>query len=196
MPERAPPVSGQRRGYISLNQQTAIGESEPSTRNGRQGEFTGRSFSRNAAVTFVCLFSRRSFRAVLVMQTPFNSGTRSFASLLHALACLFSLVMLVSFPITKAHHFETHFRNPEVRRPVLRHTSMSQPEDNRPERVVRYDIRPTPLIPVDSASNLKPLAKFAAAVSRTPLRRRLLRLKLGPSRASGQTPDLILKIRS
>jgi hypothetical protein len=107
------------------------------------------------------------------------------AGLAH-MACLIGLAMLASFPLTKNHDFGAHFRNVEVRRVVVRHTSVSQSEDSTPERVVRCDVQPLSLIPVE-VDNQKPEAKFAV-VCRTPLKRLLMRSKSRPSRASGQDP--------
>ncbi len=115
-----------------------------------------------------------------------NFSVRSLARMAHFAACLLSVAMIVGFPLAKNHDFEAHFRDAEVRRATVRHTSLSQAEDNRPERVVRGDIQPMPFIAVDIAS-FKPRPKFVAAFP-SPIRRLLLRLKSGPSSASGQDP--------
>lgn len=95
--------------------------------------------------------------------------------------------MLLSFPANKVHRFEDHFRAPEVRRSIERHTSFAQPELTGAEQVAHADVVPTVLIPVITQDFSKPLASFQV-VSATPLTRFLLRLKLGPSHSGGSDP--------
>jgi hypothetical protein len=129
---------------------------------------------------------RKIIIAVGQMRIHLNFNVRSLARLARFASCLLSVAMIVGFPLAKNHDFAAHFRNAEVRRAAVRHTSLSQAEDNRPERVVRGNIQSTSLIALDIA-NFKPRPKFVL-VSPSPIRRLLLRLKSGPSGANGQDP--------
>ena len=111
------------------------------------------------------------------IQSRFSS--RLLIGFLRASAGLITLVMLVSFPLTKNHDFEAHFRNAEVRRTVVRHTIVSPAEDSRTGQVVHRDIEPVVLIPVDPGK-FNPETKFIVVSCLRP-RRLLLRLKIRAS---------------
>jgi hypothetical protein len=120
------------------------------------------------------------------MRTEVNFSARSLHGLARALLSLLTLTMLVSFPLTKDHDFNSHFRNAEIRRSVTRHTFISQPEDHTLRQAVRPDIRPISQILIEIRDD-KPGVKFIVVPCR-PVRRLLLRLKSGPPGAGGQDP--------
>jgi hypothetical protein len=148
-------------------------------------EFTECSFLLNIVVTFVRLVCG-SNPCCSAMSIQFSFSGRLLIGFLRAGASLITLVMLVSFPLTKNHDFEAHFRNAEVRRTVVRHTIVSPVEDSRTGQVVHRDLEPVTLIPVDPG-RFKLETKFIV-VSRQRPRRLLLRLKFGRLPASGPDP--------
>jgi hypothetical protein len=108
-------------------------------------------------------------------------------AILRAAACVIAVAMLLAFPAYKSHQFENHFRSPELRRWVERHTFFAQPEITGAEQTAHADVAPPVLVPVATPDFSKPLANFAIA-SNPPLTRYLLRLKLGPSRSGESDP--------
>ncbi len=113
----------------------------------------------------------------------------SIRVLLQAVACVVSMVMLLSFPAAKAHAFGTHFRNPEVRRTIERHTSIAHPDQNLQKGVAPTDTLPRFFIPIETVNKIVPLGDFES-IPEVPLPRLLNRLKLNPSGSSGQDPLL------
>ena len=114
-------------------------------------------------------------------------GMRGFVAILRAAACVIAVAMLLEFPAYKSHQFKNHFRSPEVRRSIERHTFFAQPEVTGAEQTAHPDVAPPVLVPVATPDFSKPLANFAIA-SEPPVTRYLLRLKLGPSRSSESDP--------
>jgi hypothetical protein len=113
---------------------------------------------------------------------------RKAASLLSLAACVVSILMLLAFPIRSAHQFSDHFRTPEVRRSIERHTPIAHPDSRSAERTPHQALLPALLIPTDDLDALKPAAHFDFA--EIPISRLLLRLKLGSSRSGSQDPLL------
>jgi hypothetical protein len=97
--------------------------------------------------------------------------------------------MLLSFPAARAHSFGAHFRTPEVRRAVERHTSIAHSDSDAPAGVAQSDPLPTFFAPTENAGSLM-LPDKVETVSKVPLPRLLNRLKLNRSRSSGQDPLL------
>jgi hypothetical protein len=126
------------------------------------------------------------FQKVMIAQ--FHRIASGMGSLLNAVACLVSVLMLLSFPIQSPHHFKDHFRLPEVRRSIELHTSIAQPEANSAESVAYQTMVPALLVPVDTGDANNPVVNFE--INRVPLSHMLLRLKLGYSRSDGQDPLL------
>ncbi len=121
------------------------------------------------------------------MNLPPHVGMREPRSSIDLATALLGLLMLLAFPMRPVHQFTDHFRASEIRRSVERHTFLAQPEADPAERVARGAILPALTVPVATFSAVKPLAVFEFT-SQVPLTRLLLRLKLGPSRASAQDP--------
>jgi hypothetical protein len=123
------------------------------------------------------------------MKVSLHFGTRKAISLMGGVVSLIGALMMFALPMQRAHQFTDHFRTREVRRTIERHTFLAQPEADPAERVAHIAILPALPVPVETCSNVKPLAAFEIT-PHVPLTRLLLRLKLGPSRASAQDPLL------
>lgn len=104
----------------------------------------------------------------------------------HIAACAIGLMMLLSVPIQRPHRFTDHFRGPEVRRSIERHTKIAPPESG-PENRIQFDVLRRLAAPVDDEAEIKALPDFDP-VPQVPLTRLLLRLKLASSRAGAQDP--------
>lgn len=123
------------------------------------------------------------------MNVPLHVSPRKAAELMGLTASLISVLMLLAFPVQRTHRFTDHFRTSEVRRSIERHTFVAQPEADPAERVAHCAVLPAFPVPVPTDGKVRPLAGFEYA-PRVSLTRFLLRLKLGPSRASAQDPLL------
>jgi hypothetical protein len=123
------------------------------------------------------------------MERRVSSSLNTLTGFLHVAACIVSIAMLLSFPATRVHNFGTHFRTPEVRRAIERHSSVAHSHDNALDRVAQSDLLPMFFTPTETASKIVPLGNFEAA-SEVPLPRLLNRLKLNPAGSGGQDPLL------
>jgi len=103
--------------------------------------------------------------------------------------CMVSVLMLLAFPIRSAHRFENHFRTPEVRRTVERHTVVAHSESAPIERIAHQAVMPALLVPIDLREANEPASKVELS-SPIPISRLLLRLKLGSARSGSQDPLL------
>lgn len=98
--------------------------------------------------------------------------------------------MLLTFPAIKPHNFSDHFRTPEVRRSIVRHTQVAQVEDATATSVVGIGIEPDPLpLVLIVETTFTPNNKVESAPP-TLATRLFLRLKLGSSAAGGEDPLL------
>jgi hypothetical protein len=122
------------------------------------------------------------------MERWISSSFDSLTAFLHVAACIISVAMLLSLPATKAHHFGSHFRTPEVRRATERHTSVAH-SDNNTYEVARSDLLPTFFTPTTTDSKIVPRDGFES-LSEVPISRLLNRRKLNPSASGGQDPLL------
>lgn len=104
-------------------------------------------------------------------------------------AGLVVVVMLLLFPITRACDLGTHFRNPEIRRSVARHTFVAHSPDKTPERIARNNLRPVVFAPIVTDRQITPAENFDA-IPHVPLARMLNRLKLNPAGSGGLDPLL------
>jgi hypothetical protein len=123
------------------------------------------------------------------MSIRFHSITRKAATLLNLAVCVVSVLMLLAFPLRSAHQFTDHFRTPEVRRSIERHTPIAHPDSRIADRIAHQAIMPAFLVPVDIGEATFSVANVEVS-SKTPISRLLLRLKLGSSRSGGQDPLL------
>jgi hypothetical protein len=130
-----------------------------------------------------------SYLHLRAMSTRFHFVPRRIAGLLNVAACVVSVLMLLAFPMQRGHQFAAHFRSPEVRRSIERHTPIAHPEAGTAERIAHQAVLPALLVYVDTGDVVEPAANIEFA-SQVPLARLLLRLKLGPSRSGGQDPLL------
>jgi hypothetical protein len=110
-------------------------------------------------------------------------------SLLHLAACVASVLMLLAFPMQRVHHHSSHFRAPQIRRSIERHTFIAHPEAGTAERIAYQAVLPTVFEPVVTADALRPVVHFDL-LPRVPISRLLARLKHGSTRSGGQDPLL------
>jgi len=102
-------------------------------------------------------------------------------------AGLLSLLLLLIFPLLRARHFTTRLRTPQTVSQIERHIFVAQPKAVHAQGLANYAAIFTMFAAVVTTSQIKPLPGFQLA-ARVPLARLLLRLKLGPSRASSPDP--------
>jgi hypothetical protein len=122
------------------------------------------------------------------MRTSLTSVSKSAASVVRVVACLISVALLLTFPLVKAHTFNDHFRSPEIRRSIVRHTQVAEADDATAESVQRINIQPTALFQLldlnqESAKVIN--VEFVPQAVPTQL---FLRLKLGNSPGGGEDP--------
>jgi hypothetical protein len=98
--------------------------------------------------------------------------------------------MLLTFPTNKAHSFANHFRTPEVRRSIVRHTQLAQTENDAATSIKRLGLQPdiVPLLLVIQTA-FATTSNVELAPQALPTRL-FLRLKLGFSLAGGEDPLL------
>jgi len=125
------------------------------------------------------------------MSIRFHFITRRIAGLLSLAGCVVSVAMLLVFPMQSAHQYANHFRTPQVRRSIERHTFIAHPDgDAAPaQRIANQAVFPALLVPLDAGNAVKPIANFELS-SQVPISRLLLRLKLGSPRSGSQDPLL------
>jgi hypothetical protein len=111
------------------------------------------------------------------------------ARLFNIVACMVSVLTLLTFPLQSAHQFTDHFRIPEVRRSIERHTPIAQPESETAERIPRQAMLLTRIVPMDAGKVITPISDVEPS-SELPLSRLLSRLKLGAPSSSAPDPLL------
>jgi hypothetical protein len=124
-----------------------------------------------------------------VLRNLLKSASRAIVASCRLAACIVSVAMLLSFPVTRVHSFGQHFGTTEIRQNIVRHTFVAGPETGGAERMTHIDALaaiPTPVIVENVAKCLFPFA----IVSDVPTFRILRHLKLGPSRSSASDPLL------
>jgi hypothetical protein len=124
-----------------------------------------------------------------VLRNLLTAGSRSITTSLRIAACIVSVAMLLSFPLTKVHSFGQHFGTTQIRQNIVRHTFVAGPETTGVEKMVHFDAQPSipePAVVASAATRLFPLP----LLSNVPTFRILQHFKLGPSR-SGATDPLL-----
>jgi len=132
-----------------------------------------------------------STQAIVVAEMGTRSNSTAFqaASVLNFAACLVSVLMLLAFPMQSAFRLADHFRAPEVRRSIVRHTFIAQHQSGPVDRIARQAVLPAFPAPIDTENVTEPISNIEIS-SQVPLSRLLLRVKLGPSRSGGRDPLL------
>jgi hypothetical protein len=114
-------------------------------------------------------------------------NARRFVGKMGMMASLIGALALLAFPIRGTHQFTAHFRTGEIRRSVESHTFATQAEADPAKWVADCAALPAaPMLTVIRTS-AKPLP-FIRSASNVPLRRLLLRFKVGPAPAGAQDP--------
>ena len=90
--------------------------------------------------------------------------------------CFSSLLILLTFPIERAHRFGVHFRAGEVRRTIDRDTPLAFGDARSPDPRSRHEIVAALAAPVLSAAVIH--AEAPSEATEIPLTRLLSRLKL------------------
>ena len=126
------------------------------------------------------------------MRSLFQSSIRSLDGLLHLLACVVSIVMLVSFAIPKSHDFGNHFRSPGVRRTTARNIVLAHTYDGTCQRVAHGNVQPALFAPIHLDRQIIPLIPLEnlALAFQAPLPRLLCRLKLHSANSGLLDPPL------
>jgi hypothetical protein len=104
----------------------------------------------------------------------------------HVAACLIAVVMLLSLPAIRSHSFSTHFRSPEVRRSMARHTSVSPIHAEAKLQLAASEIEPVIAIPAQPPIPLENREE----VARASIIETLHRMKLGPHSEADSEPHL------
>jgi hypothetical protein len=103
-------------------------------------------------------------------------------------ACLVAVVMLLSLPALRSHTFSTHFRSPEVRRSMARHTSVSPIHAEAKLQLCASEIEPVVAI---QAQRQTPLQNHEGeTIARASIVETLHRMKLGPHSEADSEPHL------
>jgi hypothetical protein len=123
------------------------------------------------------------------MRIGINSKAFKHADLFRFVACAFSVLMLLTLPIRSGHQYTNHFRTPEVRRTVERHTYVAHTNAGPAESVPHQNVLAPLLATVDDGDVIKPVVDSEIS-TQIPISRLLLRLKLGWSRSGNQDPLL------
>jgi hypothetical protein len=116
-------------------------------------------------------------------------GLDSLIRALRIVPCIVSIVMLLLFPVAKAHTFGPHFRTPEVRRAAERHTAVAYGENDTPQRVAQSNPLPRFLASPETGGKIFLSHNFDSTFE-VPLSQLLHRLKLNPCGSSGPDPLL------
>jgi hypothetical protein len=124
-----------------------------------------------------------------VLRNLLTASSRLITTSLRVAACIVSVAMLLSFPLTRAHSFSQHFGTTQIRHSIVRHTFVAGPETSGVEKIVHFDAQPSipePVVIASATTRLFPLPLLSTA----PTFRILQHFKLGPSR-SGATDPLL-----
>jgi hypothetical protein len=109
--------------------------------------------------------------------------------LLHLVGCVAGVLMIFALPMHPGPQLAGHFRAPEVRQSIERHTPLAHPETGSAEQISSQTALPLLLMPINTEDTVAPRAIFKH-VSQAPLPLLFLRLKLGSSRSGSRDPLL------
>jgi hypothetical protein len=123
------------------------------------------------------------------MINRFYTGTLKSARRLNLAACIMGALTLLTFPAQSAHQFTDHFRTPEVRRAIERHTPIAQGESEAAERIPLQAVVPTLSFLADADRAIIPISNYERS-PQVQLPRMLSRLKLGSSSSDASDPLL------
>lgn len=152
-------------------------------------EYNGPRHVNSVYATILELGFGASYLHLRAMSTRFHFVTPRAASLFNLAVCIVSVLMLLTFPMQRVHQYTNHFRTPQVRRLIERHTSVAQPEAGTTERIAYQAVLPTLAETIETGDVVAPVVDIECS-PQVPLSRLLLRLKQGFSRSSSQDPLL------
>jgi len=122
-----------------------------------------------------------------VLRNLTTLGVRSITTSIRVAACILSVAMLLSFPLTRAHSFGQHFGTTEIRHNIVRHTFVAEPETSGVEEISHVDA--LPVIPATViVENLAVRLSPDTVASELPTFRIVHHFKLGPSRSGASDP--------
>jgi hypothetical protein len=102
---------------------------------------------------------------------------------------LFSLLMLTTLPVQRAHQFQAHYRTPQIRRTFERHAEVAHSDASVADKAAHDSPLPLFLASVAPDSATRPIVRVDRSDQfPNPQRAPHLRLKLGPSASDGQDP--------
>jgi hypothetical protein len=139
--------------------------------------------------TFRFLFHERTATILEteVLRNLTTIGVRSITTSIRVAACVLSVAMLLSFPVTRAHSFGQHFGTTEIRHNIVRHTFVAGPETCEVDKISHIDALPavpTTVIVENLGVRLSP----DTVASELPTFRIVHHFKLGPSRSGASDP--------
>ncbi len=102
-------------------------------------------------------------------------------------ACLIAALTLLTFPAQHMHQAANHFRTPEVRNSIERHTFLNDTRSDCSYQITIEQDRFSPLILIDS-DDRPAMVETQGPILAPRISRLLLRLKLRPHTSSGQDP--------
>jgi hypothetical protein len=121
------------------------------------------------------------------MHNLLKSGLSMIGMFIRAAACIVSVAMLLSFPLTRAHSFGQHFGTTEIRHNIVRHTFVAGPETSEVGKISHIDALPA--VPTtEIVENLVVRLSPDTIASELPTFRIVHHFKLGPSRSGPSDP--------
>ena len=137
--------------------------------------------------TLLVLCWSRRYSLVIAMGALLQRSTVGIARSLYIAACLASMVMLLTLSMALTHQNADHFRMPEVRRSVERHSFLNESKSDVVDKISAQNLRPTIVFRGEPDPGVERIIEPAPIVQ-APIMRLLMRLKLGPSRSSSPDP--------
>jgi len=116
------------------------------------------------------------------------NSMRTVRAFISTAACLVGIAMLLTLPAPLNHRFRSHYRTPQVRRTIERHTFVAQPETNAASHIGRAVIRADVVMPALRTQALRQRPVYTYFTSRKSLPCLFHRFKLGSSTTSSSDP--------
>ena len=114
---------------------------------------------------------------------------RGITVIFRVIACLAAAFMLLTLPLSPAHQPTNHFRAPQLRSFVQRHSVLEETRSDVSDRLALEQRQPSPILTVEEQTAAIPSGEFHSTPE-VPISLLLLRLKLGPASSGGLEPHL------